>query len=85
MQDPFGGLFLCLNTSVELRWSRVRTCSGRSTVRVRRGYIIHPNALLNFKKDTRDKRSQEMHQYAIDLGQKQPKQEIREPKRIIVR
>lgn len=47
--------------------------------RVRRGYIIDPNALLNFKKDTRDKHLQEMQQHAIDLGQKQPKQEIGVP------
>lgn len=53
--------------------------------RVRRGYIIDPNALLNFTKDTRDKHLQEMQQHAVDLDQKQPKQEIREPKRIIVR
>ncbi len=54
--------------------------SPNTTFYVRRGYTIDPNALLNFDKDTRAKRLQEMQKHTVD--EKQPKQEIGVPSAI---
>ena len=54
--------------------------SPNTTFYVRRGYTIDPNALLNFDKDKRAKRLQEMQQHAVD--QKQLQQEIGVPSAI---
>ena len=51
-----------------------------TTFYVRRGHTIDPNALLNFDKDKRAKRLQEMQQHVAD--QKQLKQEIGVPSAI---
>ena len=56
--------------------------SPNTTFYVRRGYVIDPNALLNFKKEERDERLHKMQQHAVDLDQKQPKQEIGVPSAI---
>ncbi|WP_244049091.1 InlB B-repeat-containing protein [Fannyhessea vaginae] len=54
--------------------------SPNTTFYVRRGYTIDPNALLNFDKDKRAKRLQEMQKHAVD--EKQLKQEIGVPSAI---
>ena len=54
--------------------------SPNTTFYVRRGYTIDPNALLNFDKDKRAKRLQEMQKHVVD--EKQLKQEIGVPSAI---
>ncbi|EFL44006.1 repeat protein [Fannyhessea vaginae PB189-T1-4] len=56
--------------------------SPNTTFYVRRGYTIDPNALLDFDKDKRAEHLQDMQKHAVDLDQKQPKQEIGVPSAI---